>query len=219
MNPRRCSQLAVNRPNPARSELGFLLFLGGLLMGLVSGCDRVQSAEQLQERQLREHPQFRLPAAVAKFAGRVTVDGQPPKRNCRLFVILNDPKHLDQTADGGRPELFVACEPNGDFSFSHDGVVAGKYIVTFVELHRIAYRGSLFGIRTSPFLPGPEAHRQPDELHNLYNDPDRNAKVEEYVLDLQPPGSSHYQFDLVVAGKKPVEKPGPNAVVGLAKKG
>ncbi len=82
------------------------LALGGLLLALATGCDRIQTAEQARQRQIQEHPQFELPSAVAKFAGRVTVDGKPPKRNCRLFVILNDPKHLEQTANGERPAAF-----------------------------------------------------------------------------------------------------------------
>ena len=200
-----------------------LLALGGVLLAFATGCDRLPTSEQARQRQFHQHPQFELPAAVAKFSGRVTVDGKPPKENCRLFVILNNPKHLDQTANGERPNLFVACDPKGDFSFStyqpHDGVVAGKYVVTFVELHRIISRSSFRNIRTSPFTPGPERYARPDELHNLYNDPDKNAKIEEFVVDLQPPGSSHHNFDLVIAGKKPVDKPGPNAVIGVASKG
>jgi hypothetical protein len=201
------------------SDFGVVLILGSLLLALPAGCDRVQTAESARERQFREHPQLELPSAVAKFAGRVTVDGKPPKRSCKLFVILNDPKHLDQTADGERPNLYVACDANGDFGFStyqpQDGVVAGKYVVTFVELHRPIDRTQFRTLRTSPFRPGPERYRQPDELHNLYNDPDKNAKIDEFVLDLQPPGSSHHNFDLVVVGKKPVETPGPNAVAGV----
>jgi hypothetical protein len=98
-------------------------------------------------------------------------------------------------------------------------VVAGKYVVTFVELHRFILRSPVRVLWTSQFSPGPERYRQPDELHNLYNDPDKNAKIDEFVLDLQPPGHSHHNFNLVVADKKPVEKPGPNAVVGVAEKG
>ena len=227
MIARQCSLRAVvdllTAIRAVRGDLPVFLALGGLLLAFATGCDRMQTADQARQRQFHEHPQFELPAAVAKFGGRVTVDGKPPKRNCRLFVILNDPQHLEQTADGEGPRLFVACEPNGDFSFStyqpHDGVLAGKYVVTFVELHRLIYRSPSRALRTSPFFPGPERHRQPDELHNLYNDPDKNAKTDEFVVDLQPPGNSHHDFALVVAGKKPVEKPGPNAVVGVADKG
>jgi hypothetical protein len=227
MNARQCSLRAVidftTMIRAVRGDMHVLLALGGLLLALATGCDRLQTAEQARQRQIHEHPQFELPSAVAKFAGRVTVDGKPPKRNCRLFVILNDPRHLEQTANGERPRLFVACESNGDFSFTtyqpHDGVVAGKYVVTFVELHRIFYGPSTRAIRTSPLTPGPERYPQPDELHNLYNDPDKNAKIDEFVIDLQPPGSSHHNFALVVAGKKPVHRPGPNAVVGVAEEG
>src|SRR5580704_2318275 len=155
MNARQCSLRAVidftTMIRAVRGDMHVLLALGGLLLALATGCDRLQTAEQARQRQIHEHPQFELPSAVAKFAGRVTVDGKPPKRNCRLFVILNDPRHLEQTANGERPRLFVACEPNGEFSFTtyqpHDGVVAGKYVVTFVELHRIFYRSSVRTIR------------------------------------------------------------------------
>lgn len=202
----------------SRGDLSIFLILSGLSLVFAAGCNRVQTADRAQQHQREIDPQFELPSTVAKFAGQVTVDGKPPKPDCRLFVILNDPNHLDQTADGERPDLFVSCEPNGKFSFTtygpNDGVLAGKYVVTFVELHRSRSRGRGF-IAGRSVLPGPELYRQPDELHNLYNDPDKNAKIDQFVLDLQPPGHSHHDFNLAVAGKKPVDKPGPNAVTGL----
>jgi hypothetical protein len=205
--------------NAPKRDVAIWAILGGLLLALPAGCDPTQMAERARNRQLQEHPGFELPSPVAKFSGRVTVDGKPPKRACRLFVILNDPKHLDQTAGGEAPSLYATCDADGKFGFStyqpRDGVLPGKYVVSFVELHRplgVPFRS----VRTSPFRPGPERHRQPDELHNLYNDPDKNAKIEEFSLDLEPPGDAHYEFNLVTTGKRPVEKPGPNAVVGVA---
>jgi hypothetical protein len=59
----------------------------------------------------------------------------------------------------------------------------------------------------------------PDELKNLYNDPDKNAKEEKFKLDLKLPGQEGYQVDLAVAGKEPVETPGPNAVTRLMARG
>ena len=167
-----------------------------------------------------ENSRFQLPSAVAKFAGRVTIDGKPPKKNCRLFVILNDPNHLEKNANGEEQSLFSVCDSNGNFAFStyglRDGVIAGQYVVTFVELHPSpSKRTSVFFLPTSSRGPPPDRYRQPDELKNLYNDPDKNAKNPDFNLDLQPPGYAHYQFDLAVAGKKPVMEPGPNAVTGL----
>jgi hypothetical protein len=52
----------------------------------------------------------------------------------------------------------------------------------------------------------------PDDLKNLYNDPDKNANEETYKLDLKLPGQDGYQVDLAVAGKDAVKTPGPNAV-------
>jgi hypothetical protein len=52
----------------------------------------------------------------------------------------------------------------------------------------------------------------PDELKNLYNDPEKNKNDAAFLVDVQPPGRTDYQFDLSVAGKDPVIKPGPHAV-------
>ncbi len=54
----------------------------------------------------------------------------------------------------------------------------------------------------------------PDKLHNLYSDPDANAKLREFVIDHKAPGKTDYHFNLEVAGKGPVE-PGPHALNGL----
>ena len=60
----------------------------------------------------------------------------------------------------------------------------------------------------------------PDDFHNLYNDPDANAKnFPQFVIDHLAPGKKDYEFNLEVAGKPPVESPGPHAMtkVGMAK--
>jgi hypothetical protein len=192
-----------------------------LALAVLEGCSRTQTAEEARDTQLAKYSQLQLPSAVAKFGGRVTVDGIAPKRNCRLFVILNDTKHPEDGADGDGPRIFSTCDAKGNFAFStygpQDGVVPGKYVVTFVELHRPINGPSR--VRFLPTVhvgPSPDRYCQPDELKNLYNDPDKNAKNVEFNLDLEPPGNAHYHFDLAVAGKKPIEKPGPNAVTGLS---
>jgi hypothetical protein len=58
---------------------------------------------------------------------------------------------------------------------------------------------------------GAKKYFGPDELKNLYSDPDKNAKEDIYVLDVKPPGKDNYQFELSIAGKEVVPR-GPNAV-------
>jgi hypothetical protein len=52
----------------------------------------------------------------------------------------------------------------------------------------------------------------PDELKNLYNDPEKNKNDPAFLFEVQPPGRTDYQFDLAVAGKDPVKTPGSYAV-------
>jgi hypothetical protein len=152
--------------------------------------------------------------SLAKLAGRVTVDGQPPAGDTSLVVILNDPEHLDATANGKRPEVFTVCSGQGDFAIM---TKPGKYIVTFVELHQFEPRGERpVGRGLGPSGPMTRGNLlPPDELKNLYNDPDKNAKEEKFKLDLNLPGQEDYQVDLALAGKDPVATPGPNAVTLL----
>jgi len=171
----------------------------------VEGCG-TQSAQQALDRQFQEHPEFKK-LTLAKFSGHVTVDGQSPSQDNQLFVILNDPAHLEEAAHGKTPKLFASCDAEGKFSFSTyiagDGVVAGKYVVTFVELRR-PVKSVRPAMSQLIFVP-------PDELKNLYNDPNANAKEDRFNLDLQPPGKNDYEFDLAVAGRDPVVTPGPGA--------
>jgi hypothetical protein len=159
---------------------------------------------------------------VAKFAGRITVDGQPPKKDGKLFVILTDPNHLEENALGQLPKLYAVCDADGRFAFGtydlknrNDGVFVGKYVVTFVQLHKFPPAPPKAGRRGGPApadgARGREKYALPDDLENLYSDPDRNSKESKFNLDLQPPGKDDYQFDLTVAGKAAV-KPAPHAV-------
>jgi hypothetical protein len=153
----------------------------------------------------------------AKLVGRVTVDGQPPAEDLSLVVILNDPEHLDATANGKRPKLFAVCDAKGNFAMMPK---PGKYIVTFVELHqgdaRLSAKLASGGGR-GPGGPmrGGSSLQPPDELKNLYNDPDTNANEEKFKLDLKLPGQEDYQIDLALTGKQPVETPRPHAVTQL----
>jgi hypothetical protein len=156
---------------------------------------------------------------LAKLVGRVTVDGQPPAGDTSLVVILNDPEHLGATANGKRPQVFSVCSGQGDFAIM---TKPGKYIVTFVQLHQAEIpRGTRpAGRGLGPSGPMSRGNLlPPDELKNLYNDPDKNAKEEKFKLDLKRPGQEDYQVDLAVTGKEPVETPGHNAVTLLMSRG
>jgi hypothetical protein len=188
--------------------------------GVLAGCTKQQSSEQALDKQYSDNPQFKR-TPMAKFAGKVTVDGQPPANGFRLFVILNDPSHLEVAAHSQRPPMYARCDENGNFSFTtinkNDGVPIGKYVVTFVEF-RDPDRASGGHMRGPKFRGGAglPKYEGSDELKNLYNDPDKNAKDEkQFVLDLQSPGKTDYQFDLTVAGKEPIATPGANAVTSI----
>jgi hypothetical protein len=201
--------------SPARRALGILsLNLATGFILATAGCGG-ESAKQAIDRQIKENPQLKS-ANVAQFAGQVTIDGQPPSQEVRLFVILNDPQHLDENAHLRAPRLCAVCEDDGKFAFSTldkgDGVPAGKYVVTFVELHRpTAVKSSGGRMRQGT---GSRHFLGPDELKNLYNDPDKNQKEERFNLNLEPPGKADYVFDLAVAGKE-TAAPGPNAVTTI----
>jgi len=137
--------------------------------------------------------------SVFPLAGKVTIDGQPPQfaRPLRLVVMLHDPSR-----PGFGPRHIRQCTDDGEFAFGtytkQDGVPAGVYIFTFAVL-KVTPQG-LIG---------------PDQLKNLYNDPDKNAQVLEFKFAQEPPGKTDRVFDLKVADQTPVEAPGPNSVTEL----
>ena len=96
----------------------------------------------------------------------------------------------------------IACGKDGRFSFytytTGDGVHVGSYVVLFAELRSNRERGLL----------------GPDGLNNLYNDPDKNAQNKEFVVSVESPGKTDYEFNLQVAGKEP-GTPGPHAVTEI----
>jgi hypothetical protein len=172
-----------------------------------TGCGP-KSAEQALEQAFKENPKATR-VEILKFEGTVAVDGQPPnKPGTKLFIILNDPKQPQDPTK--RPKLVGGCDDEGNFFFSthaaRDGVEAGAYVVTFVQLH---HPKALFGHRKSALF------QQPDELKNLYNDPDKNAAIPEFNVEIKQPGRADWRFDLAVAGKEPVTTPGPHAITKL----
>lgn len=163
---------------------------------------RGKTADQALNEVYVRHPQL-MRQKVAKFAGRVTIDGQVPgdlPRGSMLFVSL----HRKQDGQPSAEPIHAVCDSTGHFGFStylkEDGVPIGSYIVTFVRLRRVGRR--LFGL--------------PDELKNLYSDPEKTSERPEFVVDVEVRGKTDYQFDLAVAGQEPIETPGPHAVTRIA---
>jgi hypothetical protein len=200
--------------SPAHASTRIRLVVGLFLTATVTGCGG-RDAQVAIDRQIKDHPQYKK-ENVVKLSGRVTVDGQPPAAKYKLFVILNDPAYLDENSHRRAPRLCATCDDQGKFAFgtydNSDGVPAGKYVATFVALHAPAPGKPglrrLAGTSERHFSP-------PDELKNLYNDPNTNRGVEQFVLNLEPSGKHDYEFDLSVAGKEPVMPPGPNAVTTI----
>jgi len=134
-------------------------------------------------------------------AGRVTIDGEPAHyvKPQRLVMMLYDPARPDLPLFK-RPCKDVSAE--GTFAFNTytkgDGLPSGKFVVVFAVLE-VTNRGLL----------------GPDQLNNLYNDPERNSQDSQFIIDHQPPGKEDYVFDLKVAGKDAVKIPGPKALTEL----
>ena len=192
---------------PRRSLIGLAASLS--LVAALQGCgssDRDKAAEEQAEQTGFKKEN------LAKFAGRVRVDGQPPATDTALVVILNDSQHLDATAHGKLPKLYALCDAEGNFTFL---AKPGKYVATFVELHQPSASERSGKTIGRGIGPGPLFGRGnlvgPDALKNLYNDPEKNANEEKFKVDLKRPGQTDYEVDLPVAGKEAVE-PGPNAV-------
>lgn len=126
-------------------------------------------------------------------AGMVTIDGLPPTFDDpkkHLIVTLYDPQKPDEK------HLHCLARPDGTFKFTEDGIGPGHYVLAFAVLRR----------------KGPGNFVGPDALNNLYNDPDANQKDATFVIEHQAPGKKSYEFNLDVAGRPPIESPGPHAV-------
>lgn len=166
----------------------------------LAGCTKTQSTNEAVDAQLKALNTQR--ETLAKFAGRVTVDGQAPeiKRGQVLLVMLYDQKNPDKN----KPPTYASCKKDGSFEFYRyvkgDGVPLGSYVVLFAELNSSRAKGLV----------------QPDGLKNLYDDPDKNAKNSNFVVEITPPGKTDYDFNLEVGGKDP-GTPGAHAVTEIRK--
>jgi hypothetical protein len=137
-------------------------------------------------------------AGVAPLAGTVTIDGNPPAlEGARaVFVVLNDVSKPNEPLE---QRLSAQCDEHGKFEFSSfsrgDGVPPGTYIITIAML-KVGGRGYV----------------GPDQLKNLYNNPEVNAQNPEFKIVHKPPGKKDYAVDLTVAGKEPAQ-PGKYSVL------
>jgi hypothetical protein len=170
-----------------------------LAASVFAGCSASQSADEKTDAALRAQGLSRVP--VYPMAGKVTVDGQPPQTSGNpLIVMLND---LSKPDVPFRQRPHVQVKADGQFAFdtyTHgDGVRPGKYIVTIAQFRNSKKKGLL----------------GPDQLKNLYNDPDKNSEIKDFVIDHQSPGKKDYLFALEVAGKDPLP-PGPHALTDLS---
>jgi hypothetical protein len=145
-------------------------------------------------------------SGVAKFAGTVQIDGNPPESKgvVRTLVFLWD---LKKGESGKYQPSFAWCDENGHFEFTTyekgDGVPVGSYVVCFAQLEG--------GIKIS----GDGGWHGPDGFHNLYNDPDKNKDNKDFVVDISPPGKTDWDFRLEVQGKEPISTAGPRAITRM----
>jgi hypothetical protein len=189
---------AVARRAPASLAL---LILAAVVL---EGCSQNSARE---EEYSKNNARATEKPAVGKFAGHVTVDGLTQVGAGKLFVFLTDPQHLEKWTN------LTTCKQDGSFefmtNFPGDGVRVGKYVVGFAALQPLAKAkgGGPAG--------GPKPYRGPDGLKNLYNDPDKNKDIQEFVVEVTQPGRTDYEFNLTVAGKEAVA-PGPHAVKAVS---
>jgi hypothetical protein len=162
-----------------------------------AGCNRSPTPDESIDKGLKEAGLTKVTAYP--LAGKVTIDQQPLQlaQGQRLVLMLNDPQKPDEL---WTQKPFVEANSEGDFTFGTyrkgDGIKAGKYVVTFAVLKRKGKKG----------LAGP------DQLKNLYNDPDKNQQ--NFNIDHQAPGKTDYAFNLDMAGKEAAQ-PGPHALTNM----
>jgi hypothetical protein len=179
------------------------IWLLASLAALVAvGCSRTQTGDEAVDAALKA--QGLSKETVYPLAGNVTVDGQAPKSEPKgnpMVIVLNDMSKPDVPP---RERRRVVVNAQGEFAFTTykegDGVPAGKYVVTFAQFEYNKKKG----------LVGP------DQLKNLYNDPDKNAQKTEFVIDHQS-GKTDCVFKLEVQGKE-AETPGPHSLTEVLSK-
>jgi hypothetical protein len=177
--------------------LGLFLTATALVL---AGCSGQQTAEEALAKSFSEAGIQK--EAVFPLAGHLSVDGAPPANDGRypVIVVLIE---RGKTAEAAEPPRFVECDPDGRFSFitydRDDGVKPSHYVVAVAKLRRA----------------GPRRYTGPDQFHNRYNDPDKNAREAEFQIEHQAPGRTDYDLQLTIAGAEPIETPGPHSITGI----
>jgi hypothetical protein len=189
-----------NRVHRSGAAIASWAFLGCLLPAF-AGCGGGLTPSQKVDQELTAIGKMKM--RVFPFAGKVLVDGLPPQSDGadrRIIVVLFNRAKADLPVTR-RPQ--AVCNPQGEFAFTtyvpKDGVEAGDYVVTIAQLSKEKGRSYL----------------GPDGYQNLYNDPDANEKDAEFAVKHADPGKTNYVFDLKMAGREPVSKPGPQAVTQI----
>jgi hypothetical protein len=178
----------------ARSALSLFVVQLVIVAIALPGCSSKPSAKTEVDQYFKANPDAKR-ATLAKFAGRVSIDGQPPEQggDYRMFILLNDQQKLQKL-----PLRYMEVAEDGSFEFmtylAGDGVPVGNYIVEFVQLHLPRQRQRQ-GQGVARNYVGP------DKLKNLYNDPEKNKDNPEFVVEVKEPGRTDYNFNLSVAGK------------------
>jgi hypothetical protein len=131
------------------------------------------------------------------------IDGAPPEHDPRNPIVVMLVEREEQPNGRARRRRFAECNADEKFGFStyepNDGVKPGNYVIVIAKLARGPLR----------------RYVGPDQLRNLYNDPDKNAQIAEFCIEHKAPGKTDYEFRLTVAGVEPVENPGPHAVTAI----
>jgi hypothetical protein len=164
---------------------------------VVVGCTKQQSnAERIKAAY---ESSGMTPKTLYPLSGTVTVDHQPPvskSKKWALVVMAYDASKPDHPAT---VDPYVTTRSDGTFEFSDGGLPPGKYVLLFAMLA----------------LNKKQGWHGPDELKNLYNDPDVNGKKQQFTINHDAPGKTDYAIDLSVAGETPVAAPGPKALTKI----
>jgi hypothetical protein len=178
---------------------GLLPVVALICLGVI-GCTRQPTADQALAAELAQSGKSR--ASVAPLAGKVLVDGQPPKvanARQRIVVMLCEPSKLTIPP---HERTYVTCNSDGTFAFTSyaasDGVPPGDYVIIVAQLMDRGKRGYL----------------GPDGFKNRYNDPQQNLQSSEFRIDHKVPGKTDYLFDLKVEDQQLVNPP-PTALTEI----
>ncbi|HET6323195.1 MAG TPA: hypothetical protein VFG04_00740 [Planctomycetaceae bacterium] len=201
-----------------RAPLSFLslafLFVAA---GTLQGCYSRPSEQETVDAWFKNNPKLKK-VAVAPVSGHVSIDGQPPAKGTRVYIIISDFEHPEMPDKEG-PKQFTHCDAEGNFAFktyvTGDGIPCGKYVATFVSFTSATRRngkGGFGGVSPNRM----RTYAGPDELKNLYSDPRKNKTDPNFVLDVQGPGRTDYDFSLAVAGKDPIPTPSEYAPKSLS---